>query len=224
MIRETIKIGTLNCIVRYPDKYVVGKQCPVFLYLHGAGSRGSDPSLLSENAALSLTENIKDFPFITILPQCESNTWFDVFEQLQALAEVIYHAAYCDSERLYLAGSSMGGYAAWQLAMSRPELFAALVPICGGGMSWNAARLKSVPIWAFHGEQDTAVLPFENELLVDRVNANGGQARLTVYPGVAHNAWSYALIDPALYKWLLSCKNTHGNTGEDIYRDRKKFG
>ena len=78
----------------------------------------------------------------------------------------------------------MGAYAAWQLAMTKPDMFAALVPVCGGGMYWNAARLKNIPIRAFHGALDTTVLPEESVHMVAAVNNSGGKAELTVYPDI----------------------------------------
>lgn len=41
--------------------------------------------------------------------------------------------------------------------MAHPELFAAVVPICGGGSSCNAAMLKNTPVWAFHCVNDGVV-------------------------------------------------------------------
>ena len=66
-------------------------------------------------------------------------------------------------------------------AMSMPEYFAAIIPICGGGMCWNCIRLKDVPIWAFHGALDDTVLPEESMHMVAAVNRNGGNAKITVY-------------------------------------------
>ena len=53
-----------------------------------------------------------------------------------------------DEDRVYLTGLSMGGYGTWFTAMARPDLFAAIAPICGGGMAYNADVLK-MPVWAF---------------------------------------------------------------------------
>ena len=52
----------------------------------------------------------------------------------------------------------MGGYGTWYTAMARPDLFAAIAPVCGGGMAWNADVL-TMPVWAFHGTADNVVVP-----------------------------------------------------------------
>ena len=130
---------------------------------------------------------------------------------------------YVDRERIYLMGSSMGGYGAWQLAMSRPEIFAAVAPICGGGMYWNAGRLKNTPVWAFHGDSDCIVLPEESRKMVDAVNKCGGKAYLTIYENTAHNAWTPTFKDPEVWKWMLSNKNQYTSTKNE-FDDVKSYG
>jgi len=114
------------------------------------------------------------------------------------------HPENVDMNRVYLCGSSMGAYTSWQVAMSHPEWFAALVPVCGGGMYWNAARLKDLPIWAFHGALDATVLPEETLHMVAAVNRNGGNAKITIFPDVKHDAWVRAFGDDKMWEWMFS--------------------
>jgi predicted peptidase len=90
------------------------------------------------------------------------------------------------------------------LAEAYPERFAAVVPICGGGDPADAARLKGVPVWAFHGAKDPTVPLRQSEEMVTAVKAAGGDARLTVYPDAGHDSWSAAYATDPLYTWLLS--------------------
>ena len=98
----------------------------------------------------------------------------------------------------------MGGYATWQMAMSYPELFAAIIPICGGGMYWNAERLVNMGVWAFHGEKDQVVFKEESEKMVEAIKGSGGNAKLTVYPECLHDAWTKTFQNDGVWKWLLS--------------------
>ena len=221
-IREFKKIKYILC---FPDNFDENQKYPVLIKLHGAGGRGDDITpLLRDSAFLHEREKFSDFPFMTIMPLCYENTWFDMWEQLKEFVTYIVNLPNADSERIYLMGASMGGYATWQLAMSCPEFFAAIVPICGGGMYWNASRLVNVPIWAFHGAKDNVVLSRESEIMVERVNACGGQAKLTIYPENEHNAWSDTFSNPEVYEWLLSHKNENVKQVIDIYNDIKKYG
>ena len=207
MTEEVLKFKKLNYVIRFPKEYEQGKRYPVIIILHGAGYRGSDIERLKENPYLVITGKNADFPFVSVAPQCSENTWFDMFETLKEFVKHIVSESYVDVKRVYLMGASMGGYAVWQLAMSMPEYFAAICPICGGGMYWNALRLVTVPVWAFHGQKDTTVFPEESVKMVDAVNRCGGKARLTLYPENAHDAWSDTYKNQAVFDWMLSCEN-----------------
>lgn len=218
------KSDHIKYVIRFPDDYKAGDKVPVIIFLHGAGSRGDDIDLLVGNPFHELTNRYLNFPFITVAPQCYLNTWFDMFEQLKKFVCKIAQESFADSQRIYVIGASMGGYAAWQLAMSLPELFAAVVPICGGGMYWNAARLANVPIWAFHGEKDTTVLKEETIKMVNAVNNCGGKAKLTVYPENGHNAWSDTYNNPEVFQWLLSNTKNNSTTITEEYKDSNIYG
>jgi len=109
-----------------------------------------------------------------------------------------------DPHRVYLTGLSLGGYGTWNLATYHPNRFAAIAPICGGGVPRLAWRLQNTPTWAFHGEKDDSVPPSESESMVRALEALGGEVRFTLYPDVGHNAWDPAYDDPELYEWFLS--------------------
>ena len=75
---------------------------------------------------------------------------------------------------------------------------------CGGGMCFHAMHLKKVPVWAFHGTADPVVSVTESINLVERVNKHGGNAKLTLYEGTTHDAWTPAYKTKELYDWFLS--------------------
>lgn len=203
---ETRKYKQLQYVVRFPQGYEAGKQYPVILFFHGAGLRGTDITPMYGNKFFEITAKYDPFDFICVAPLCEGDCWFDVFEQVKEFADFIYSEPYTDKSAFYGMGNSMGGYATWQLAMSKPEMFSAIVPICGGGMYWNVGRLKNVPVWAFHGELDLTVLPRESEVLVERLNKCGGNAKLTVFKGVDHGSWIPTYENKEVFEWLLSNK------------------
>lgn len=202
-MKEILRFKEIDYVIRYPEQFQPTRKYPLLFYIHGAGGRGRDIRLISEHDFFTKTEEYGQ-NFISIAPQCYEDSWFSIFEQLQEFISAMIHLNFIDRDRVYVMGSSMGGYATWQLAMSRPELFAAIVPICGGGMYWNAERLAHMGVWAFHGSDDTTVFPEESKKIVDAVNTNGGHARLTIYEGEGHNAWTPTFRDPEMWKWLLA--------------------
>ncbi len=210
---ETKKHRDLSYIMKTPNAYTETEKYPAIIFMHGAGTRGNDIDKLKTNPFFNLsmpyTENC-----ITFAPLCNADTWFDIFEQVLDFCTFVSEHKSSDKSRIYLIGASMGAYAAWQIAMSKPELFAAIVPICGGGMYWNAVRLKNIPVWAFHGENDTYVSASESIKMVERINAVGGNAKLTIYENTGHDAWSATYKNEAVFKWLFS----HGKQSEKAVR------
>ena len=221
---EEISFQNIRCVLRKPIDFNSEKKYPILLFLHGAGTRGNDIDKLCANPFFRLTDRHQNFPFVTIAPLCEENTWFDVWERLKALVNDITNLPFADQERIYVMGASMGGYATWQLAMSMADRFAAIVPICGGGMYWNAGRLVNVPIWAFHGAKDTAVLLEEAVKMVEAVKRHGGEAKLTVYPENGHDAWSDTYSNPEVFSWLFQQQNKNNRKYEDVYSRADIYG
>lgn len=195
--------GKLQYLLRFPEGFDREKRYPLIIYLHGAGSRRTSLEHLSTHTLFRVEEASKDRDFVIAAPLCTAETWHSLWEHLERFVETVAALPFVDSRRVYLVGASMGGYATWQLSMTMPEKIAAIVPICGGGMYWNAGRLKDVPVWAFHGALDKTVLPEESLKMVTAVNSKGGNAKLTVYPHNSHDAWTDTFSDPDLYKWLL---------------------
>lgn len=215
----------MQYVVRYPENYQVGEKYPVILFLHGAGTRGNDIRALEGNAFFRLTAQHEEFPFVVVAPLCHSETWFDQFETLKRFVTMVQNVEFTDPDRLYLTGNSMGGYAAWQLAISMPEVFAAAIPVCGGGMYWDAGRLKKLPIWAFHGDIDPTVFVEESVKMVEAVNKRGGNAKLTIYPNTKHDSWTATYSNYEVFQWLLTHRRPHTEAvADNSYADVKKFG
>ncbi|MBP7935833.1 MAG: prolyl oligopeptidase family serine peptidase [Phycisphaerae bacterium] len=178
---------------------------PLILYLHGAGERGDDLEMVKKHGPPKLIAAGRDLPFIVLSPLCpKDQTWYP--HLLTELLDEVEEHHNIDKDRVYLTGLSMGGFGAWALGIETPERFAAIAPICGGGPPYIAYRLRRVPVWAFHGDRDEVVPLYESQRMVQAVQRAGGNARLTVYPGVGHDAWTRTYEGHELYDWLLSHK------------------
>jgi len=182
---------------------------PLMLFLHGAGERGDDLALVRQHGPPKLVEE-RSLPFVLLSPQCPADTtWLTMLPALAALIEDAIARYRVDPARIYVTGLSMGGFGTWALAAARPDLIAAIAPICGGG-DWfrgfpaRALDLWEMPVWAFHGAQDQVVPPSGSQELVALLQALGGPARLTIYPDAEHDSWTETYRNPALYRWLLS--------------------
>lgn len=223
MKNETIKYKKMSYILSKPDGFSESEKYPTIIFLHGAGTRGEDIEILKNNPYFKVM-NKKGRNIITFAPQCYANSWFEIFEQLMEFVDFVIEHNFVNKEKVYLMGTSMGGYGAWQLAMSIPEKFAAVVPICGGGMYWNAARLSGLKIWAFHGDLDNVVAMEESKKMVDAVNKNGGDAKLTICEGVWHDSWMNAYESDELFEWLLSQSRGKKPRSDGEFNDQQRFG
>jgi predicted peptidase len=193
---------SIRYLLFVPEDYADQASWPLMVFLHGAGERGDDLELVKKWGPPKMVEEEKDFPFVLVSPQCPRKVLWDV-DLVAKLTEHVAGELKIDKQRMYITGLSLGGHATWTMVAEHPKLFAAAVPICGGGDPTQAEQIKT-PIWAFHGDKDSVVPLWRSEEMVEAVNKAGGKAKLTVYPGVAHNSWTETYANRAVYQWLLS--------------------
>jgi poly(3-hydroxybutyrate) depolymerase len=199
----------LDYLVYLPSGYYRSfGRWPLILDLHGSGQVGRDIERVKAGGLARRSGAGWRFPFIIIAPQCPQPGWDP--EALDAVLDEVTRRYWVDADRVYLTGSSMGGYGVWTLAAAHPERFAAIAPICGGGDAASADRLRGVPTWAFHGAEDTVVLPQESRRMVAALERAGGDVRLTIYQGVGHDAATPTYADPKLYEWFLAHRRRVG--------------
>ena len=197
--------------LRYiPKNLTVEEKRPLLIFMHGAGERGNtdgtEVDKVAKHGYFARIAEGKEYPFIMVAPQCPlGNYWGSYIESLNEFLDYIIKENYIDTDRIYLTGLSMGGTASWLWSLGNPERFAAVAPVCGEGISWYGGNLTSIPIKAFHGDIDDAVSPHASLAMVSKINKCGGNASLTLFPGVKHNAWDYAYNDE-LIEWFAAQK------------------
>jgi predicted peptidase len=198
---------------------------PLVVFLHGAGERGTDNTkqLVHGMADFASDKIMADYPAYVIAPQCpDEKQWVEVpwtldehtmpeklsvpLRQTLELIAVLQKELPIDADRIYITGLSMGGFGAWDCIQREPKLFAACAPVCSGGDASLAAKIKDVPIWAFHGDQDGVVKVRRSRDMVAALKAAGGKPKYTEYKGVGHDSWTATYRDPELYKWMFAQK------------------
>ncbi|MEH1864170.1 MAG: prolyl oligopeptidase family serine peptidase [Nostoc sp.] len=189
-------------ILIYRVCFLYYMQPHIKLVLHGSGERGSYLNHVKKHGVAKVVEQQLDFPFIVISPQCPRGEYWNI-ERLSTLLDEVIASYPVDPDRVYLTGLSMGGYGTWHLAAAQPERFAAIAPICGGGNPVQAHKIKSLPVWAFHGAKDNVVPLSESEIMVSALKACDGNVKFTVYPEADHDSWTQTYNNPELYEWFL---------------------
>jgi predicted peptidase len=212
--KQQPKTLNLNFLLFEPDDdpNKVG-QWPLLLFLHGAGERGENLESLLNHSIPDILKT-SDQQFFLVAPQCPLNSyWMLHQESLLLILEELTEKYPIDTSRIYLTGVSMGAEIAWYLAKHNPQRFAAMVPVCGRAPWWDdfpqsASQLNQLPIWAFHGEQDSIIPVHHSRELVSTVEKANGNVRYTEYPHVDHDVWNHCYKNPELYEWLFKQERT----------------
>ncbi|WP_296623129.1 alpha/beta fold hydrolase, partial [Marivirga sp.] len=196
------------------------KDYPIMFFFHGLGERGNvkgDLPEVARNGPPKYVKNGHDFPFILISPQLKTNmgNWTPAYMD-EVVEHVLGGGLRVDLNRIYITGLSLGGGGAWYYAQSFPDKIAAVAPICGSGNNTNKAdeiAAEDVPVWAFHGDADGVVPVSRTINMVEAIKESTlditPTPKMTIYPGVGHDAWSnayktdHSLHNPNIYEWFM---------------------
>ncbi len=121
------------------------------------------------------------------------------------ILDSVLQAYKADPARVYIVGSSMGGFGASYYASRYPEKFAAMVPVVGFPLMDQAeaiARAK-VPVWAFSGGRDPAVRTEHFFDVMNRIEELGSIMRFTTEQDMFHDVWNRVYAGDDVYNWLL---------------------
>jgi predicted peptidase len=216
---DTLKYRMLG-----PD-YNISRKYPLLIFLHGSGERGNDneAQLLWSVTNFASDQEMAKHPAYIIAPQCPPDLeWENVTENektreiwlkpepskpMELVIELIQQMLKTlpiDTSRIYITGLSMGGYGTWDAIERYPNLFAAAVPVCGGGDPSKAALIAKMPVWIFHGAEDPGVNTLYSLDMAEALYKAGGRPGLTIYPGTGHFAWLAAYTDQNMIDWLFS--------------------
>jgi predicted peptidase len=85
-------------------------------------------------------------------------------------------------------------------------MFAAATPICGDGNPNSVKNYsKKVPIWIFHGSDDSAVSPNNSLKMAKAIIDAGGSPKITFYENTGHvGGWENAFAEKDFLKWIHS--------------------
>jgi predicted peptidase len=202
-----------------PAKYESRQKYPLVLWLHGGAGRGNDnvSQISGGNTAGShvwtLPENQTRYPCFVFAPQCPADEeWATLTnthptEQLHLALEILQllqRTYSIDDQRLFVTGQSLGGFGTWSAITLQPKLFAAAIPVCGGGDESQATKLVNTSIWAFHGEKDEVVSVERTRRMVEAIKKAGGTPRYTEYKDAGHVIWEKVFHEPELQPWMFS--------------------
>lgn len=130
---------------------------PVFLYLHGSGSREHEWA-----NGLRLAKMFQDGPSMYIVPQIpQEGAWYRWWQRSkqwtwERILRILMSMPEVDKNRIYVFGISEGGYGSQRLASFYADYWAAAGPMAGGEPLINAPveNLAHVPLSFLTGDKD----------------------------------------------------------------------
>ncbi len=201
---------------------------PCIVFLHGAGERGDGspaalekvktngvPKFIKNGSTMCFTVNGKTECFIVLSPQQTTNKWSWTGDVIPFIKYALSNYR-IDPNRVYLTGLSMGG--GWDATydpLNEPNYIAAFAPVSTTG-DYNGAKLtaaKKIPVWAFHGDMDTAFTLFQGKVPLNGMNSVGASPApiWTIVAGGSHSGstWdkvyspTHTYYNPNVYEWFL---------------------
>jgi pimeloyl-ACP methyl ester carboxylesterase len=200
-----------------PRNFDPARRYPLVVSLHGAYSnhrlnlrrvfgRGNEPGEGDVEASryfppLGEVDDIVASPFARGTMGYQGIPEKDVYDMLADVEKRFP----VDQGRVYLTGLSMGGGGALWLALTRPDLWAAVAPVCPAVMPGTNDLIPNaigLPIHVYQGADDPVVNPQLTRDRVERLRAAGARVEYTEYPHVRHNSWDYAYRNGAIFDWF----------------------
>jgi len=197
--------------------YDASRRYPLVISLHGANSshklnlrrvfgQGNRPGELDFEASRYFPP-LREVDFIVAAPWARgANIYEDLAESevYDVLADLKRRFS-IDDDRVYLTGIGAGGGGALRLALTRPDIWAAVAAVCPApspDLEELAGNALNLPIQIFHGERDPLIPVHVTRGWHKRLLEAGAPVEYTEYPGVRHNCWDRAYRDARIFDWF----------------------
>ena len=157
--------------------------------------------------ALSTLPMLRDVDYMVVCPFGRGTMGYQgIAEQdvYDVLADVKSRYS-VDEDRVYLTGASMGGGGALWLALTRPDVWAAVAPVCADvfpGTADLAPNALNLPVRLFHGDSDPSVRVESSRQWQRRLLSLESPVEYIEFPGVRHNAWDFAYRNGSIFEWF----------------------
>lgn len=216
----------LNYRLFIPENAGDGQEHPLIVWFHGGGEGGfgeaqnNSSQLRANRGALGFAEAGAQEIFggaYVLAPQSPSS-WpqegQSSIDSATALIDTISKTYNIDENRIYVVGCSAGGWMTVNMTIANPDLFAAVVPICGAfsaNTDEELLTMKDNNIWMVHALNDTTVTP---ENTSDRLYKLIPNSIYTTYETVNVDGVEY----PGHWSWIYVARNMPTNNGQTIFQ------
>ncbi len=226
--------GNIDGYTLYIPQNKKPQSYPLLVFLHGGLGTGGKITKVNEQplpelivqaqSRLTVRDQYLADSFVVACPHLSEGQFYQDPKAIEQIVAEISKRMEIDAGRIYLTGLSRGGHGTWGLGSKIPNLFAAIVPICGGdhGID-NYGKLAEVPIWTMHNTGDQVVsynytvktvtaiekLPGVDFLEIDDTDPSDDPYLKHKYIFSSfdldhHDAWTSVYEGLEVYKWMLN--------------------
>lgn len=214
-----------------PKNFDENRKYPLVIMLHGAGDnhRLSLRRVFGKSNAEGETdvEATRYFPqwenvdFIVASPLARGTAGYQGIpeEDVYDVLDDVKKRFKIDENRIYLTGLSMGGGGTLWLGLTRPDIWAAIAPVCPAppaGTFDLAANALNFPIHFFHGDADPVVPVSGTQKWVSELQNIGVEVSYKEFVDVKHDSWVSAYDNEFIFEWF-------GHAERNPFPDRVKF-
>ena len=186
---------------------------PLIVFISGDGEKGTDLEKVKIHGPLKYIKT-HELDAYVLAPQCKENENWNI-ESINELILKIQKENKIDANRIYVTGLSSGGWAAWNLALSYPDKFAAVVPISGFVdliELESACKIANIPTRIFHGLLDDVVkVDYAISIYKELKKCNAPDVQLTIFDDAGHDSWTRVYDNPEIYNWMFKQIKTNTN-------------
>lgn len=223
--------------LRIPPRYDPSKRYPLLISLHGQSTanrlslrrlfhRGDGYHETDAEAGFDFAHPPEDFFWAS--PLGGTATQFPGLgeKDLDQLLEDLKRRFALDEDRIYLSGVSTGGDNALYLALTRPDVWAAVAvvsSIVGAASPELAPNLKNLPLRLFHGARDPVAPVETSRAWHKRLVEAGALVEYTEYPLLGHNVWETAVRQGGVMQWLAANKRNRFPASVSIRTRQYKY-
>ncbi|MBF4505585.1 prolyl oligopeptidase family serine peptidase [Flavobacterium sp. JLP] len=214
----TGKINTVS-VIKHELGYALHKpdnpkeKKPLIVFISGDGEKGTDIGKVKIHGPLKYLKTHQLDAYV-IAPQCKEDENWDI-ESINELILKIQKENKIDQNRIYVTGLSSGGWAAWNLALTYPDKFAAIVPISGFVdliELESACKIANIPTRIFHGLLDDVVkVDYAITIYKELKKCNAKDVQLTIFDDAGHDSWTRVYDNPEIYDWMFKQIKTNTN-------------
>jgi predicted peptidase len=185
-----------------PSDSILKSKPPILIFLHGRSLSGNNLELVKKYGVIHEIEKGRSIPAIVIAPQVPAGKSWEP-EKILSVLQFVQRTFNTDTNRVYVAGMSLGAYGTLGFAGAYPEIVTAAVALCGGGNPKDGAALSTIPVWIQHGNRDSAVPLSESQKMVNAIKAcTDENLKFTIVPGANHGDLERVFRTDELYDWL----------------------